>query len=459
MSDTMHRTSLGEAAARKLADVTKTAPQMGAISPRWLLRLLPWADVEAGQYRVNRVRVVGSEFQRVEAQVDGEQVTVQPAQLRSIHALRDLDDATLEAIAARLETASFEPGEALIEQGARIEAMYIICDGRVEVFQRARGGREAVLTVREIGETVGEPGLLRPGRAPVGARALVPVLALRLGHDALKQVLADHPDAKEALQAAADEVSGRREVAVDLTTSSEREQTVSTTWIDYDDEPQEIVLSSISTTLRVHSRVMDLYKQPYDQLREQSRLVIEAMKERQEWELINNRSFGLANNTLLRIPTRTGPPTPDDLDELLARVWKEPSFFLAHPHAIAAFGRECTRRGTPPPTVERFGAQFITWRGVPLVPTDKIPIDPSRGVPRTRIFLLRVGEDRRGVVGLHQPSIGDERLPSFALRFNGIDGLGVASYLVTLYFSLAVLADDALGSLDGVELGHYYDGV
>ena len=50
-------------------------------------------------------------------------------------------------------------------------------------------------------------------------------------------------------------------------------------------------------------------------------------------------------------PDPPGAPTPDDLDELLSRVWKEPAFFLAHPRAIAAFGRECTRRGVPPPTV------------------------------------------------------------------------------------------------------------
>ena len=26
----------------------------------------------------------------------------------------------------------------------------------------------------------------------------------------------------------------------------------------------------------------------------------------------------------------------------------------------------------PPPTVNLFGSPFVTWRGVPLVPTDKL---------------------------------------------------------------------------------------
>jgi hypothetical protein len=38
-----------------------------------------------------------------------------------------------------------------------------------------------------------------------------------------------------------------------------------------------------------------------------------------------------------------------------------------------------------------------------------------------------------------------------------IDSLGVAMYLLTLYFSCAVLTDDALGVLENVEVGYYHD--
>ena len=43
----------GDLAARQLANATKTVPQMGTITPRWLVRLLPWIGVEAGIYRLN----------------------------------------------------------------------------------------------------------------------------------------------------------------------------------------------------------------------------------------------------------------------------------------------------------------------------------------------------------------------------------------------------------------------
>src|SRR5882724_4077405 len=47
--------SLSDAAARTLANATKTVPQMASITPRWLVHLMAWVPVEAGIYRLNKV--------------------------------------------------------------------------------------------------------------------------------------------------------------------------------------------------------------------------------------------------------------------------------------------------------------------------------------------------------------------------------------------------------------------
>ena len=163
----------------------------------------------------------------------------------------------------------------------------------------------------------------------------------------------------------------------------------------------------------------------------------------------------------MRVSTRYGPPTPDDLDELLALVWKKPGFFLAHPKAIAAFERECTCRGLPPVTTNLFGTPVITWRGVPLVPCDKLEMksryQSNQWLGTTSILLLRTGEADQGVVGLHQTGIPGEIQPSLSVRLMGLDSLGVASYLLSLYFSCAMLTDDAMGVLENVEVGYYHD--
>jgi len=227
------------------------------------------------------------------------------------------------------------------------------------------------------------------------------------------------------------------------------------TFIDYEENPREYVLNAITTVVQINTHISDLFSSPHDQIREQLRVTIENVKERQESELINNFDYGLLSQAApeMRIPTRSGPPTPDDMDELIAKVWKEPAFFVAHPKAIAAFGRECTRRGVPPAIVNMFGSPFLTWRGLPLVPSDKVPVEGSK----SSILLLRVGESKQGVVGLFQPGLSGEQSPGLSVRFMGINNNAVASYLVSLYCSAAVLTPDALGVLEGVEVGYYHD--
>ncbi len=249
------------------------------------------------------------------------------------------------------------------------------------------------------------------------------------------------------------QVKNPRDVRVACSQRDESE--LPQTFVDYDEHPREYFLNAVTTILDVHTRISDLYSSPHDQIKEQLRLTIETIKERQESELINNPDYGLIANVHgdQIIPTLGGAPTPDDLDELLTKVWKEPAFFLTHPLAIAAFGRECTRRGVPPPTVSLFGSQFITWRGIPLIPSDKVPVDGGR----TKILLLRVGEKRQGVVGLFQPGLAGEQSPGLSVRFMGINRNAIASYLVSLYCSLAVLTPDALAVLDDVEVGKYHD--
>lgn len=243
--------------------------------------------------------------------------------------------------------------------------------------------------------------------------------------------------------------------SVQVDCSARDERTLPTTYVDYIENPREYLLSAVNTVLDVHTRVSDLYSKPYNQISEQLRLTIETIKERQESELINNVEYGLLHSIApsQRLKTRKGPPTPDDLDELITKVWKEPGFFLLHPLTIAAFGRECTRRGVPPPTVSLFGSQFITWRGIPLIPSDKVPIENNT----SKILLIRTGESRQGVVGLFQPGLPGEQSPGLSVRFMGINDKAIASYLVSLYCSLSVLADDAIAVLDDVEIGNYHE--
>jgi len=256
------------------------------------------------------------------------------------------------------------------------------------------------------------------------------------------------------------------ETPLDVLCSSEKKSAeIPEGYVQYQQKPREYILNSISTIINVDTAVEDVFSSPYDQTKEQLHLAIESLRERQESQLINNDDYGLLKNVpdsqRISPGNKAGSPMPDDLDELISKVWKEPAFFLAHPRAVAAFQRECTRRGVPPNTTSLFGGTFILWRGIPIIPTDKLFVDglknPKSKGGKTNILLVRTGEAKRGVVGLYQTGLQNEQGRGLSVRFRGVDNKGLASYLLSLYCSAAILSDDAIAVLEDVEVGNYYD--
>lgn len=450
--------SLATAAARNLTTTAKSVPQMQEISSRWLLRMLPWVQVSGGVYRVNRRLAYSVGDGRVSFSATDGQVRVIPQELCDLPSLREFEDeSVLAALADRFTQRDISPGETVVELGTSADEVLLIARGKLHRCGQGEYGDEVILDVLAGGDYLGD-GVLAgiQSRWDATVRAVTPCTVLALSRATLQEVV----DQSEPLRAHLAAVrarpeqyaSGYREPDLALAAGHSGEPDLPATFVDYELAPREYELSVAQTVLRVHSRVADLYNDPMDQVEQQLRLTVEALRERQENELVNNPEFGLRHNADLaqRRHTRTGAPTPDDLDELLATVWKDPGFFLAHPRAIAAFGRECTRRGVYPGSADVDGREFPAWRGVPILPCGKIPVSATN---TTSILLLRTGEQNQGVVGLHQTGIPDEYQPSLSVRFMGVDERGIISYLVSAYYSVAVLVPDALGILEDVEIG------
>ena len=451
--------SLSTAAARNLATTTKSVPQMQGITTRWLLRLLPWVEASGGTYRVNRRLSYTVGDGRIEfTSAGGGRVQVIPAELGELPALRDFDDeAVLSALAGRFEQREFQPGEVITEFGGQADRVYLIAHGRINKIGAGKYGNETMTGVLADGQYFGEQTLLQPDAIwEFTAKAATVCTVLSLPKQAFQQVADQSADLTAHLQGIRERKSrpqdqhGEAEVAV--AAGHDGEPDLPGTFVAYETSPREYELSVAQTVLRVHTRVADLYNQPMDQIEQQLRLTIEALRERQESELLNNRDFGLLNNAepAQHVHTRDGAPSPDDLDELLSVVWKDPSFFLAHPRAIAAFGRECNKRGIYPASVDVGGHQVPAWRGVPLFPCSKIPVAEGQ---TSKILLMRTGEDNQGVIGLRQTGIPDEYEPGLNVRFMNISEKGIISYLVSAYYSAAILVPDAVGVLENVALG------
>ncbi|MBF4134094.1 MULTISPECIES: family 2B encapsulin nanocompartment shell protein [Streptomyces] len=452
--------SLATSAARNLATTTKSVPQMQEISSRWLLRTLPWVDVQGGTYRVNRRLSYSVGDGRVTFVKTGDRVQVIPAELGELPALREFQEQdVLGELASRCEQREFEAGETLASFGSRTDAVFLLAHGRVEKIGNGPYGDDSVLGVLADGAYFGEQALTDPEAIwEYTARAATHCTVLVLPADQVAQVaeraepLAAHLRQLRSLPQQRTNKYG--EAPIDLSAGHVGEAVLPGTYVDYEASPREYELSVAQTVLRIHSRVADLYNQPMNQTEHQLRLTVEALKERQEHELINNREFGLLNNCEYdqRIQPHAGVPGPDDMDELLSRR-RGSKLFLAHPRAIAAFGRECTRRGIYPESVEVAGSRVPAWRGVPIFPSNKIPVTEAR---TSSIICMRTGEEDQGVIGLRQSGIPDEIEPSLSVRFMGISEQAIISYLVTTYYSAAVLVPDALGVLENVEIGRWH---
>ncbi|ADO68919.1 family 2B encapsulin nanocompartment shell protein [Stigmatella aurantiaca] len=450
--------SLGTDAARQLATTTKSAPQMQGISSRWLLKLLPWVVVPGGTFRLNRRLSYDVGDGRVSFISTGAKVQVIPQELRELPLFRGFeDDEALAGLAARFVQKEFKAGEVITEAGKEADAIYLIAHGKVNKIGIGKYGDQTVIETLADGDHYSYRALLETQDYwQFTAKAVTPVTVLILPQSSFEAVVALSPSLQKhleefkALSKKKQDVSGQ--APIELASGHKGEPILPGTFVDYETSPREYELSVAQTVLQIHTRVADLFNDPMNQTEEQLRLTVEALKERKEHELINNREFGLLHNADLkqRIHTRSGPPTPDDMDELLATVWKDPSFFLAHPRTIAAFGQECSRRGVYPTSIEMNGNMVPAWRGIPIMPCNKIPISDSR---TSSILLMRTGAHNQGVIGLHPGKIPDEIEPSLNVRFMGINEKAVMSYLVSTYFSAAVLIPDALGILESVEIG------
>ncbi len=430
---------------------------MQGITSRWLLRVLPWVEASGGTYRVNRRLTYAVGDGRVTFTTTGAQVQVIPEELCELPVLRGFaDNEVLGALAGRFTQREFEAGNTIVQEGQPADQVFLIAHGKVNKIGPGKYGEPALLDVLADGDYFGDRELVEPqGSWAFSVKAVTPCTVLALPRQVFEELhgqseaLRTHVELYRILTEQPQNKQG--EAAIELSAGHAGEPELAATFVDYEITPREYELSVAQTVLRVHTRVADLYNNPMNQVEQQVRLTIEALRERQEHELINNRDFGLLHNADLkqRINTRTGPPTPDDLDELLSRRRKS-KFFLAHPRTIAAFGRECTRRGVYPQTVETDGRMMTAWRGVPLFPCNKIPISKTG---TSSILVMRTGVDDEGVIGLHQTGIPDEVQPGLNVRFMNINEKGIISYLVSAYYSAAVLVPDALGILNNVEIG------
>lgn len=469
--------SLPKEQARQLTEISKTRPQAESISSRNLLKNLPWVNVTGGNYRVNRRQVLEIRPGRVTFEKKENIDQIYGPSLCQMPSLSKIqNDELLKKIAAIAEREEFDKGSTIVAHDTTPTQIYVIFSGKVSFYEPGKYDTEHATGTMgpthyfggfglhfddefEVDDDAPEPFYLHNWM--YDARARTKVVVFKLEYKKVEEIIKEYKEESETLgkyllsrkevEERGNKTNRKGEAIVQLFTGlHDDEPTIPSTYVAYDPSPREYELTSGQTILKIHTKVADLYNSPYNQTEEQIRLAVEELREAQEYEMINNSDFGLLHNVdySQRIQAETGPPTPDDMDELISKRRKT-QYIFAHSKAVSAFTRECTKRGIYPDTVDLNGKQTLAWRGIPILTCNKIPVVDGL----TSIIAMRTGEENQGVVGLYQMGIPDEIEASMSVRFMGIDEKAMISYLITNYFSVAVLVPDALGVLENVEVG------
>jgi len=109
--------------------------------------------------------------------------------------LSGLDDQILNYLAENTRLIAYDADEIIIHDGRTCHGLAIIESGRVKIFKDSPSGREMIFNVMENGESFNEVPVFDRSENPVNVSAVLSTRIWLIDADALRKVVADHPQA------------------------------------------------------------------------------------------------------------------------------------------------------------------------------------------------------------------------------------------------------------------------
>ncbi len=122
--------------------------------------------------------------------------------LKDIPLFQLLDAAEAEALASQLRVVHFKAGESIFHVGDPGDALYVICEGKAEIFFKNDTGEKIVLERPGRGDFFGELAFLERGCRSASVVAVEDTTAFRLDHEHLQRFLEARPHAAMHMLAA-----------------------------------------------------------------------------------------------------------------------------------------------------------------------------------------------------------------------------------------------------------------
>ena len=204
MADSNLQRSVTTATARRLATTTKTAPQMGSITPRLLLKLLPWVQVSGGTFRVNRTKVELRKNDRLPILYVNGVPSFTAKDLKAIPLFSEFDDEILNRLVSSFEAKEVEVDKLFVEEGKDKQRFFIVASGQAEVISKGPHGENLRIALLGDGEYFGEADLLDEQESTVSVRAITPTVFLGLKLKELIKFIKEVPDFRDTFEKAVD---------------------------------------------------------------------------------------------------------------------------------------------------------------------------------------------------------------------------------------------------------------
>lgn len=113
--------------------------------------------------------------------------------LKSTQMFQDLSWEQITAVAKIAHTQSYQKGEIIFYQGEQAAGFYLVCNGKVKVFQESSRGREQILHIFGVGEHFAEVPMFDGKCFPASAIALDNTKVLLFPRQLFFQLLQQNP--------------------------------------------------------------------------------------------------------------------------------------------------------------------------------------------------------------------------------------------------------------------------
>jgi CRP/FNR family cyclic AMP-dependent transcriptional regulator len=113
--------------------------------------------------------------------------------LRRLPLFNELSEEELEVIAGRVRRRKYEADEMIFSEGEACQELLIVEAGEVKVFKSAANGREQLIAIERVGNSLAEFPVFDEGRYSSTARAIVSTSLLELPAEHFRKICLQYP--------------------------------------------------------------------------------------------------------------------------------------------------------------------------------------------------------------------------------------------------------------------------